>query len=32
MCDAIAGQGAHDGLGIFDLAVEHSIDQLVQRH
>ena len=30
--DAIAGQGAHDGLGIFDLAVEHGVDQLVQRH
>ena len=32
MRDAIAGQGAHDGLGIFDLAVEHGVDQLVQRH
>lgn len=24
--DAIAGQGAHDGLGIFDLAVEYGVD------
>ena len=32
MRDAIAGQGAHDGLGVFDLAVEHGVDQLVQRH
>ncbi len=32
MRDAITGQGAHDGLGVFDLAVEHGVDQLVQRH
>ena len=32
MRDAIAGQGAHDGLGVFDLAVEYGVDQLVQRH
>ena len=30
--DAVAGKCAHDGLGILDLAVEHGIDQLVQRH
>ena len=27
--NAVAGQGAHDGLGVFDLAVEHGVDQLV---
>ena len=30
--DAVAGQGAYDGLGVFDLAVEHGVNQLVQRH
>ena len=30
--DAVAGKRAYDGLGVFDLAVEHGVDQLVQRH
>ncbi len=32
MRDRIAGKRAHNGLGILDLAVEHRIDQLGQRH
>ena len=32
MRDAVASQGAYDSLGVFDLAVEYGVDQLVQRH
>ena len=32
MRDAVAGECAHDGLGVFDLTVEYGVDQLVQRH
>ena len=32
MSNAVASQGTHNGLGVFDLAVEYGVDQLMQWH